>query len=62
MLGRKHLSVFVKFGTSYTIKNAATPLKMKGAFGTATVSANQIVTLSALRLKTSEGPVEFKNI
>ena len=35
---------------------------MKGAFGTATVSANQIVTLSALRLTTAEGPVEFKNI
>ena len=35
---------------------------MKGAFGTATVSDNQIVTLSALRLTTPEGSVEFMNI
>ena len=35
---------------------------MKGAFGTATASAKQIVTLSALQLNTAEEPVEFKNI
>ena len=54
--------MFEKAGISYTTKNAATPLTMKGAFGTETVSAYQIVTLSALRLTTAEGPVEFKNI
>ena len=62
LLGRKHLGVFEKAGISYTTNNAAKPLTMKGAFGTATVSANQMVTLSALRLTTAEGPVEFKNI
>ena len=62
MLGRKHLRVFEKAGISYTTKNAATPFTMKGAFGTATDSSKQILTLYALRLTTAEGPVEFKNI
>ena len=35
---------------------------MKGAFGMETATAKQIFTLSALRLNTAEGPVEFQNI
>ena len=54
--------MFEKAGISYTTKNAETPFTIKGAFSTATASATQIVTLSALRLKTAECPVEFKNI
>ena len=61
-LVRKHLRVFEKAGISFKTKNSATPFTVKGAFVTTTSSAKQIVTLSALRLATAEGRVEFKNI
>ena len=35
---------------------------MKGAFGPASATTKDIVTLSTLRIQTSEGPVEFRNI
>ena len=54
--------MFEKAGITYSIKDAEAPFSMRGAFGTATATAKQIVTLSALRLYTAEGPVEFNNI
>ena len=51
-----------KSNIPYTVKEAETPLKMKGAFGSSSATTKEIVTVSTLRLQTSEGPVEFRNI
>ena len=61
LLGRKNLKDFAKNSVPYEIKEAGTPLTMKGAFGSSSATAKEIVTLSTLRLTTAEGPVEFKN-
>ena len=62
LLGRKHLKEFAKARIPYTVKAAEKPLRMQGAFGSSSATTKEIVTLSTLRLQTSEGPVEFKNI
>ena len=62
LLGRKHLKEFAKARIPYTVKEAETPLQMQGTFGSASATSKEIVKLSTLRIQTSEGPVEFKNI
>ena len=62
LLGQKHLKEFAKARIPYTVKEAETPLQMQGAFGSSSETTKEIVTLSTLRLQTSEGPVEFRNI
>ena len=62
LLGRKHLKEFAKARIPYTVKEADTPLQLQGAFGPASATSKEIVNLSTLRIQTSEGPVEFKNI
>ena len=61
LLGHKHLKEFDKARIPYAVKEAETPLAMKGAFGSSSATAKEIVTLSTLRLTTSEGLVEAKN-
>ena len=62
LLGRKHLKEFAKARIPYTVKEAETPLQTQGAFGSSSATTKEIVTLSTLRIQTSEGPVEFRNI
>ena len=62
LLSRKHLKEFAKARIPYTVKEAETPLQMQCAFGQAPATSKEIVKLSTIRIQTSEGPVEFRNI
>ena len=62
LLGHKHLKEFEKARIPDTVKEAETPLQMKGAFGPASATAKEIVKLSTRRIQRSEGPGNFRNI